>query len=54
MSKTDILLSSINSFYNEEKNRTKLLNILDKKSGIFFEKSGMVYYKLCEEKQHNL
>ena len=34
MSKTDILLTSINNFYNEEKNRTKLLNILDKTSGI--------------------
>ena len=34
MSKTDILLSSINNFYNEEKNRSKLLNILDKSSGI--------------------
>ena len=34
MSKSDILLSSINNFYNEEKNRTKLLNILDKTSGI--------------------
>lgn len=34
MSKSDILLSSINNFYNEEKNRTKLLNILDKTTGI--------------------
>jgi hypothetical protein len=34
MSKTGILLSSINAFYNEEENRTKLLNILDKSSGI--------------------
>ena len=34
MSKSDILLTSINNFYNEEKNRTKLLNILDKTSGI--------------------
>lgn len=34
MSKTDILLTSINNFYNEEKNRTKLLNILDKTAGI--------------------
>jgi|TARA_B100001094_G_scaffold269768_1_gene274146 hypothetical protein len=34
MSKTDILLTSINNFYNEEKNRTILKNILDKKSGI--------------------
>src|SRR5210317_1754813 len=32
MSKTDILLTSINSFYNEEDNRSKLLNILDKSS----------------------
>jgi hypothetical protein len=34
MSKTGILLSSINAFYNEEENRTKLMNILDKSSGI--------------------
>lgn len=34
MSKSDILLSSINNFYNDEKNRTKLLNILDKTAGI--------------------
>ena len=34
MSKTDILLSSINQFYNDEKNRTKLLTVLDKTSGI--------------------
>lgn len=34
MSKTDILLTSINGFYNEEENRTKLLKILDKTSGI--------------------
>jgi hypothetical protein len=34
MSKTDILLTSINNFYSEEKNRTILKNILDKKSGI--------------------
>ena len=34
MSKTDILLTSINNFYNEEGNRTKLVNILDKSSGI--------------------
>ena len=34
MSKNDILLTSINTFYNDEKNRTKLLTILDKTSGI--------------------
>ena len=34
MSKSTILLTSINNFYNEEKNRTKLMNILDKTSGI--------------------
>jgi hypothetical protein len=34
MSKTDILLSSINTFYADEKNKTKLLTILDKTSGI--------------------
>jgi hypothetical protein len=34
MSKSDILLSSINTFYNIEKNRTKLLSILDKTTGI--------------------
>ena len=34
MSKSGILLTSINSFYNQEENRTKLLNILDKSSGI--------------------
>ena len=34
MSKSDILLTSINNFNNEEGNRTKLVNILDKSSGI--------------------
>ena len=34
MSKSGILLTSINSFYNQEENRTKLMNILDKSSGI--------------------
>ena len=34
MSKSDILLTSINNFYSEEDNRSKLLNILDKTSGI--------------------
>ena len=34
MSKNDILLSSINQFYDNEKNRTTLLTILDKSSGI--------------------
>ena len=34
MSKSDILLSSINTFYTDEKNKTKLLNILDKTTGI--------------------
>jgi hypothetical protein len=34
MSKTGILLSSINNFYNEEEHRTKLMSILDKSGGI--------------------
>ena len=34
MSKSGILLNSINGFYENEKNRTKLLTILDKSSGI--------------------
>lgn len=34
MSKTSILLSSINNFYTKEENRDKLMNILDKSSGI--------------------
>ena len=34
MSKNDILLSSINNFYDDEKNRSTLLTILDKTSGI--------------------
>jgi hypothetical protein len=34
MSKSGILLSSMNTFYTDEPNRTKLLNILDKSSGI--------------------
>jgi hypothetical protein len=34
MSKTGILLTSINAFYNEEENRTKLMKILDKSNGI--------------------
>jgi len=34
MSKSDILLSSINAFYRDEKNKATLLNVLNKKSGI--------------------
>ena len=34
MSKSDILLSSINAFYNDEKNKATLVNILNKKSGM--------------------
>jgi hypothetical protein len=34
MNKRDILLSSINNFYLDEKNRTTLLNILHKKNDI--------------------
>lgn len=34
MSKFSILLTSINNFYSEEDNRSKLMNILDKTSGI--------------------
>ena len=34
MSKTGILLTSINNFYNDEENRTKLMNILGKSNGI--------------------
>ena len=34
MSKSGILLSSINTFYDDEKNRTKLMSVLDKSSGI--------------------
>ena len=34
MSKSGILLSSINTFYDDEKNRTKLVTVLDKSSGI--------------------
>ncbi len=34
MSKTSILLTSINQFYDQEPNRSKLLTILDKSSGI--------------------
>jgi len=34
MSKSDILLTSINDFYSEEKNKATLMNILNKKSGI--------------------
>lgn len=34
MSKTDILLTSINKFYNEDENKAILMNILNKKSGI--------------------
>lgn len=34
MSKRDILLSSVNDFYSDEKNKTTLLSILDKSSGI--------------------
>jgi hypothetical protein len=34
MSKSGILLTSINTFYDDEKNRTKLMSVLDKSSGI--------------------
>lgn len=34
MSKSGILLTSINTFYDDEKNRATLLTILDKTSGI--------------------
>ena len=34
MSKTGILLTTINNFYNDEENRTKLMNILGKSNGI--------------------
>jgi len=34
MSKTDILLTSINKFYSEDENKAVLMNILNKKSGI--------------------
>lgn len=34
MSKSDILLTSINEFYANEKNKATLMNILHKKSGI--------------------
>ena len=34
MSKNDILLTSINNFYDNEKNKSTLLTILDKSSGI--------------------
>ena len=34
MSKSDILLSSINAFYSDEKNKATLVNVLHKKSGI--------------------
>lgn len=34
MKKTDILLTSINNFYIHEENRYKLMNILNKSSGI--------------------
>jgi|TARA_B110000285_G_C14980367_1_gene541045 hypothetical protein len=34
MNKNDILLNSINNFYNDDKNKTTLVNILDKSTGI--------------------
>ena len=34
MSKTDILLSSVNEFYSDDKNKSTLLGILDKSGGI--------------------
>ena len=61
MSKTDILLTSINNFYSEEKNRTILKNILDKKSGISlrniewfitnYSKKNNVSYRTSDGKQ---
>jgi len=46
MNKNDILLTAINKFYDEEKNKTILLKILDKSSGISLPQFGMVYHKL--------
>jgi hypothetical protein len=34
MSKTDILLSSVNEFYSDDKNKSTLMGILDKSGGI--------------------
>ena len=34
MSKTDILLTSVNDFYSDDKNKSTLLSILDKSGGI--------------------
>ena len=46
MSKNDILLSSINQFYDNEKNRSTLLTIL--------AKSGVVHHKLRKKEPHIL
>jgi hypothetical protein len=51
MSKTGILLTSINNFYNEEENRTKLLNILDKSSGISLR--NLEWFITNYAKKHN-
>ena len=51
MSKSDILLSSINTFYTEEKNKTKLLNILDKTTGISLR--NLEWFITNYAKKHN-
>ena len=51
MNKSAILLTSIDTFYNNPENRATLLEILNKTGGISLEKSRMVYYKLFKEKQ---
>ena len=60
MNKNDILLNSINNFYDVEKNRTILLDILGKTSGISlrnlewfitnYAKKNQTSYKTCDGK----
>lgn len=60
MNKKDILLNSINNFYYDEKNKTTLLDILDKSSGISlrnlewfitnYAKKNQTSYKTCDGK----
>ncbi len=52
MSKSTILLTSINGFYGDEKNRTKLMNILDKTSGISLRNLEWFITNYAKKKQY--
>ena len=51
MSKSGILLTSINIFYDNEKNRTKLITVLDKSTGISLR--NLEWFITNYAKKHN-